>query len=61
MDAVEALDPDGGLIDLVFCDPFDLRLGRDPPGMVGLVVDDDEVVVPGHVAEDFANVGLVAL
>ncbi len=47
---VETADPFGGLLDLRFGHARQPPLGRDAPGVVGLVVDDQQAGGTGHVA-----------
>ena len=60
IDAVQAADPFGCLLDVVLGDAPELGLGRHPPGVVGFVVDDQDVTRVRQVAQHVTNIGFVA-
>src|SRR5690606_41034493 len=57
---VEAADPHRGLVHIL---TFVLAcsFGTNTPGMVRFVIDDEQVVRGGHLPQDLARVGFVAL
>ena len=65
MDAIQPADPDGGFLGAVLqvagAQVFALCFPVHPPGVMRLVVDDQHVAGIGHLAQDLAGVGLVAL
>ena len=61
IDAVQAADPFRCFLDIVLGDTPDFGLGRHPPSVVGLVVDDQDIASIRHVAQHFTDIGFVAL
>ena len=60
VDPVQAPDPFGSLLYVLFLQASYLGFGRYPPGMMGLVVYDQYVLGIGQVPEDIPDVSLIA-
>jgi hypothetical protein len=58
VNAFKAFNPLGSSFEVVLCNVF-ASFWVNAPSVMGLVIDDNNVLGIGHIAEDFANVGLV--
>src|SRR5207245_6848144 len=61
VDAVQAANPLRRFFDVLLGAPLDRGLGRHAPGVVSLVVDDDQAVRVRHLFQDTTSKRLVAL